>query len=109
MFSVAAAEAVNIFCVAVTAAHCLSNADIGHTRREAKNTTPNASDEHAFGIECDWVVDLRVGRPEQHQENDVHDKSNARNSRTDAEQAAEEHDSRDRNSKSDEILRLLKT
>src|SRR6267154_2359605 len=40
--SVPATDAVNVFCVALTAAYCLSSADTGQTRRDARNTTPSA-------------------------------------------------------------------
>jgi len=71
-----------------------------------KHDPERESDKYAFGIESERIVDLRVGRREQDQENDVHDQADASDRRTDTEQTAKKQDGRDCNSKSHEVLRL---
>ena len=60
----------------------------GHRPHQAggqKYNPKRESNEHAFGIESERIVDLRVGRREQDQENVVHDQTDAGDRRTDTE------------------------
>jgi hypothetical protein len=53
---------------------CVLLAERGHRPRQAqgqKHDPEGESDEHAFGKESERIVDLRVGRREQDQENSV--------------------------------------
>src|SRR6267142_3461004 len=43
-------DAAKVCSVALTTAHCLSRSDTGHTRRDARNTTPRAN---ATNMHCE--------------------------------------------------------
>lgn len=59
---------------------CVLLVERGHRPRQAqgqKHDPEGESDEHAFGKESERIVDLRVGRREQDQENVVHGQTDA--------------------------------